>query len=196
MQIENFDSGGNGAAYLDNDNSALNTVYRTGDRVPLQSCVTPCDGYSSRTLAVGEWMQYNVFVQGGTYSVAVIAASGVTGACHLEFDARVATPRMTLQNSGATWVETEHTTLVQIDRGYHTIRVVVDGAGASFDYVRFATRTPAAGQHVLVVIALTGAKRQAGAAGMSYALFLIKSNLFSIARSFLPASVIKSVLIT
>lgn len=166
LQVEDFDRGGRGVAYSDAESSALNSVYRVGDYVPLRSCAS-CSlsngGVSTQSLVTGKWLQYTVYTQGGVYAISVRASSAVSGAsCHLEFDGTRVTQSIPLQQSGSNFVDNKLPGLVQIDRGYHTMRLVIDAGGGLYDYFFFQSQSSSLAAPITLVVksAPTTQKRQ------------------------------------
>lgn len=175
LQVEDFDRGGAEVAYSNAESSALNSFYRLGDYVPLRAC-SACSmtngGVSTQLLVAGKWLQYTVYVQGGVYALSVRASNAVSGAsCHLEFDGTQVTQSLQLQQSGSNFVDNKLPGLVQIDRGYHTLRLVVDAAGGQYDFILFQSQTSSLAAPITFVVKSvpTTKKRQAtAAAGASY----------------------------
>lgn len=78
IQIEDFDTGGEGTAYHDNDAGNSGNQYRTTERVDIEACSE--GGHNVGWTNTGEWLEYTVNVAAaGTYDIAVRVASGGSG---------------------------------------------------------------------------------------------------------------------
>lgn len=79
IQLEEFDKGGNGIAYLDNTpGSAVTPVvnYRTDEDVDIETCTDAGGGYNLGYTTAGEWLEYTVNVQSaGNYDLDIRAAA-------------------------------------------------------------------------------------------------------------------------
>src|SRR5262249_54343305 len=62
IQAENFDNGGEGVAYHDNDASNNGVEYRLNDGVDIQSTSDTGGSYNVGWVEEGEWMEYSVNV--------------------------------------------------------------------------------------------------------------------------------------
>jgi len=81
IQLEHFDVGGNGIAYLDNTpGSAVTPVvnFRTDEDVDIENCTDAGAGYNIGYATAGEWLEYTVDVtKPGTYDLLLrVACSG------------------------------------------------------------------------------------------------------------------------
>lgn len=78
IEAEDYDKGGQGLAYNDNDTENRGGQYRLSEGVDVGS--TPDDGYSVGYVAGGEWLQYSVnVIEAGEYDVNFKYASGRSG---------------------------------------------------------------------------------------------------------------------
>ena len=87
IEAENFDKGGEGVAYHDNEAGNLGAQYRTAEGVDIQVCTE--GGYDIGWTVAGEWQEYSVNVLAtGTYKVGTRVSSGtqLPGSFHMEFD--------------------------------------------------------------------------------------------------------------
>jgi hypothetical protein len=87
IEAENFDKGGEGVSYHDNEVANLGGAYRTTEGVDIQACST--GGYDIGWTVAGEWQEYSVNVLAtGTYKVGVNLSGGTPtpGSIHMEFD--------------------------------------------------------------------------------------------------------------
>jgi len=78
IQLEEFDVGGNGYAYLDNDagtNVDPAPDFRTDEDVDIEVCKDTDAGYNLGWTAAGEWLEYTVnVVASGTYNLLIRSA--------------------------------------------------------------------------------------------------------------------------
>jgi beta-glucosidase len=128
IQAENYDNGGEGIAYHDND--ALNNggQYRTSEGVDVETSGE--GGYDVGFTNAGEWMQYTInAIDVGTYT----------------FQARVASP-----NTGESFI-------VEIDGvNIDTVNVPNTGAWQTYQTVSVTTPSISGGQHIMRIFEVTG----------------------------------------
>lgn len=83
IQIEEYDVGGNGVAYLDNTpGSAVTPVvnFRTTEDVDIENCNDVGGGYNLGYATAGEWLEYSVNVQtAGNYDLDLRVACSLDG---------------------------------------------------------------------------------------------------------------------
>lgn len=83
IQMEHFDVGGNGFAYMDNSpGSAVTPVvnFRTNEDVDLEACTDAGGGYNLGFAMAGEWLEYSVNVENaGPYDLDLRVACNGTG---------------------------------------------------------------------------------------------------------------------
>ena len=87
IEAENFDKGGEGVTYHDNEPANLGAQYRTSEGVDIEVCTE--GGYDVGWTVAGEWQKYSVNVlANGTYTVAARVSYGspTPGSFHIEFD--------------------------------------------------------------------------------------------------------------
>jgi arabinoxylan arabinofuranohydrolase len=142
IEVENFDTGGEGIAYHDND--AVNTggQGRIGDGVDTETC-------SEGSLNIGwtntgEWYEYTVNVATtGNYNVDVRTASTLAGGTfHIEFNGVDKTGLFTTTNTGAwqTWT-TISKTGISLTAGVQVMRIFLDNANFNLNKVTFTSVT-------------------------------------------------------
>ena len=85
VQVENYDTGGEGLAYHDSDTVNSGGAYRI-DGVDVEACTDTGGGFNVGWTNSGEWMKYTVNVStAGTYSIgARVASGGAGGTFHIE----------------------------------------------------------------------------------------------------------------
>lgn len=154
IEAEDFDSGGEGVAYHDNDSTNNGGLYRPSEGVDIGSSQ---DGSGSQYLVdwtgSGEWLQYTVEVMHtGTYNIIIREglvdyASG-NGVFHLEMDGVDITGPLETYHGVFWWQGYSTVTVenVQLVAGIHTLRLVMDsdssvGVG-SFNWILFELVSP------------------------------------------------------
>ena len=81
IQLEHYDVGGNGFAYMDSSpGSETGVSFRNDEDVDLENCTDVGAGYNVGWTAAGEWLEYTVDVKSaGTYDLAIRAACNGDG---------------------------------------------------------------------------------------------------------------------
>ncbi len=137
VEMENFNAGGEGIAYHDNNSSNNGGAYRQ-EGVDIR--------YSSQAGShaigwndPGEWQKYTLEVaQSGEYKVVMRTTSpNGGGPVHIEIDGEVATDPVQVPKSGSwdTWFDLPF--YINLEEGVHEMTFHVDGSGADFDALRF-----------------------------------------------------------
>jgi beta-glucanase (GH16 family) len=105
IEAENYDLGGPGVAYLDNDASNNGGQYRPSESVDIESCIE--GGFDVGWIRQGEWIEYSIDVQTpGHYRVeSRLAAQTGGGTFHLAFNGVNRTGTITAPITGGwqTW---------------------------------------------------------------------------------------------
>ncbi len=126
VEAENYDLGGEGLAYHDNEPANLGGQYRLSDGVDVENCGDTGGGYDVGWTNSGEWMKYTVNVaSSGTYNFTVRAACP-SGGCsmQMEVDGTNVTGTMSLATTGAWQTYADNTKSgVSLSAGQHVIRI-------------------------------------------------------------------------
>lgn len=127
IQAENFDTGGEGAAYHDADAGNNGGQYRTADGVDVETTTDTGGGYDVGWIGNGEWLTYTVKVEAsGTYSLRMRVARQPTGAggARVSFGGVDKTGTMTVPSTGAwqTWTTITKSGIV-LGPGIQTMRI-------------------------------------------------------------------------
>jgi hypothetical protein len=131
IQAENFDDGGQNAAYDDMTAGNYGGQYRSTD-VDIESTTDSGGGYNVGWIAAGEWLQYTVNLTAGTYTLDVrVACNGPGGTFHVMVDGVAVTGALTIPNTGGWQQWTDVTTVVTLPGGMHLLRVDFDTIGSS-----------------------------------------------------------------
>lgn len=122
VEMEDYDTGGQGIAYNDCTATNQGNVYRTGEGVDLEACNE--GGFNVGWMCTGEWIEYTVMVSAaGTYSVSARVASEQSNAAfHLELDGVDVTPDLTVPNTGGWQNWTTIYSSATLDAGEHVLR--------------------------------------------------------------------------
>ncbi|MBI3852950.1 MAG: ThuA domain-containing protein [Verrucomicrobia bacterium] len=145
IETENFDNGGEGVAYHDNDPSNNGVEYRLSDGVDIQSTTDVGGGYNVGWVEGGEWMEYTVNVAtSGLYTLeARFTSTGDGGIAHVEFDGVDKTGPLDFPDTGGwqNWF-TMVKLNVPLNAGQQVTRLAMDSNGgsglvANFNYLRF-----------------------------------------------------------
>jgi endonuclease/exonuclease/phosphatase family metal-dependent hydrolase len=142
IQSEDFDTGGQGIAYLDHTGGNTGGAYRATD-VDVQA--TPNGGYTVAWASPGEWLMYTVNVSASGYYrvVARVASLGDGGAFRVEFNGENKTGSMWVPNTGSWESFTDVATTIWLDAGIQRMFLVLETAGANgsatgnFSFLRF-----------------------------------------------------------
>ncbi len=125
IEAENFDKGGQGIAYYDNDANNISNGYRTTEGVDIEACSE--GGFNLAYSNSGEWTEYTVNVAStGSYNIATRVASPIGGSFHIEMDGANVTGTLTAPNTGGwqNWVNVSKTVL--LTAGQHIMRFYID----------------------------------------------------------------------
>ena len=132
IQVEHFDEGGSGVAYLDTTSGNSGVSWARNTDVDVEVTADAGGGYDIGWLAPGEWLKYTVNVTAaGTYTLEFrVAAAGVGGTFHLEVNGVDKTGPLTIPNTGAWQAWTTVTkTGVTLAAGQQVWRLVIDSRG-------------------------------------------------------------------
>jgi len=140
IQAEYFDMGGAGVAYYDSDIDNHGSVFRTSETVEME--LISGSNYNIGYTEQGEWLEYTVNVlHNGTYKINYrIASQQGNGSWHLTMDGNnLIGSNANAVNTGS-WTAYQvvsTTTPIQLQKGIHLLRFLVDGRGFNIDYIEF-----------------------------------------------------------
>jgi len=141
IEAENYNTGGEGIAYHDNEAANQGGAYRPSEGVDLESTTDIGGGYNIGWTVTGEWGKYTVNVQTtGLYNLDFRVASAQSGATfHLEVDSANVTGTLTVPNTGGwqTWATVSKTS-VSLSSGQHVLRLYMDNGGGNFNWINFS----------------------------------------------------------
>jgi len=104
IQLEEYDLGGNGIAYLDNTTgSAVTPVvnFRTDEDVDIETCTDAGGGYNIGYATAGEWLEYSVNVaKTGKYNMLLrVSCSGDGRLVNMTFDDKALASNIAIPNT-------------------------------------------------------------------------------------------------
>ena len=134
VEAENFDTGGEGAAYHDTTAGNTGGAYRSTD-VDIESCIE--GGYNVGWIAGGEWLTYTVNIAtAGTYSVQLRVASPGGAALHVGFNASSnVSASVAVPATGGWQAWTTVTVPVRLAAGVQQLRLQFDTAGLNVNFI-------------------------------------------------------------
>lgn len=102
IQAEDYDQGGSGVAYQDEESLNLGGAYRTAEGVDIEVCTDTGGGFNVGWVRPSEWVEYTVDVPwAGDYIFEARVSSGASGGLfRLEFDGIDKTGALTVSPTG------------------------------------------------------------------------------------------------
>ena len=140
IQAENYDTGGQGAAYNVTSSNGTANTYRT-DGVDLEDTTDTGGGYDLGWTATGQWFNYTVNVAtAGVYTVSFRVSAGTTGGTlHLtDLNGDQLTPPVTVPSTGAWQTWTTVTANATLPAGKQVLEIYQDTAGYNINWFSFA----------------------------------------------------------
>lgn len=139
ITLEDYDSGGEGVAYHDNNTNNEGGKYRTNEGVDIDFSKNEGGGFQVGWTSTGEWMNYTVVVkETGYYNTFILAGTNRDdGVFHLEFDGVDVTGQLKVPNTGDFHKRRNITTSVYLTKGTHVMRFFVDHEGFDVKSVTF-----------------------------------------------------------
>lgn len=141
LEAENYDEGGAGLAFMDNDAANQGGEYRNDD-VDITSIND--GGYAVGWTAKGEWLEYTVDVEStDTYALELRVASGLEGSgFSLLIDGKAITDKIEVPQ-GKDWetYQTITASTSEITKGKHILRLLIEGSYVNIDWIKFKSTT-------------------------------------------------------
>ena len=150
IEAEDFDIGGDGIAYDDQDLGNTGGQYRPGEDVDIEACSDTGGGYGVGWISAGEWLEYTVVVPAdGDYTLDLRYASVISGAKYrVEFDGVDVTGEVIAPASGG-WQRWEtSSSTVTLAAGQRTMRFTAIAAGFNINYIDFPFVTTGVAQEL------------------------------------------------
>ncbi len=141
IEAENYDIGGQGIAYHDNDpQSNTGNRYRTAEGVDIEVCEDTGNGYNVGWTLNREWLAYTVSVDSsGIYDLRLRAATESFGTqFHFELDNRPLTAISAGVNTGG-WQNWQDIVIndVVLEEGKHVLKLHFDANDLNTNYFEF-----------------------------------------------------------
>jgi O-glycosyl hydrolase len=134
IELEDFDTGGEGVAYHDVESKNQGAAYRTSEGVDIQPTTDAGGGFNVGYAKPGEWIEYTINVaDAGSYDFNFrLASTGSNGKFHATVDGVDATGAITVPNTGGyqTW-QTLTKSGVSLAAGQHVLRIAMDAASTN-----------------------------------------------------------------
>ena len=136
IEAEDFDTGGEGIAYHDNDAGNNGNQYRTLEDVDIENCADAGGGYNTGWTEPDEWLEYTVDVAAaGQYTIEARVASDTSGgAFHIEFDGVDKTGVISVPVTGGWQNWTTVSATATLSAGTHVMRFVSATDGYNVNY--------------------------------------------------------------
>jgi endonuclease/exonuclease/phosphatase family metal-dependent hydrolase len=141
IEAEDFESGSNGSAYYDWSLGNSGNQYRSTD-VDIERTGDSSGSYNVGWIDGGEWLDYGVNVtSSGTFSIELRVASPLGSRVHVEFDGVNKTGPLAIPATGGWQSWTTVYKEVSLSAGEQVMRVVFEGSGANFNYVKVIAKS-------------------------------------------------------
>ena len=147
IQAENYDTGGEGVAYHDNDASNNGGQYRS-DGVDVEGTADAGGGYNVGWIDPGEWLEYTVYVEAaGTYDLELRLARQPDGnsAASVAFGGVDKTGSLTVPSTGAwqAWTDVAKTGLL-LSAGRQVMRLSLGTSPYNVNWIELTRVVPPA----------------------------------------------------
>ncbi len=139
IEAENYDTGGEGVAYHDDDGTNEGGEYRS-DGVDVETCGE--GGYNVGWIMNGEWLEYTVDVDStGDYDLEVrVASDSGGGSLHIEFDGDNVTGTLSFSATGGWQNYTSvYANDISLDAGEQVMRISMDSDYWNMTWVEFTS---------------------------------------------------------
>lgn len=144
IEFENFDTGGEGVSYHDNDASNNGGQYRTSG-VDIEACSE--GGFNIGWTGSGEWVEYTVDVSSsGNYDFDIRVAGDVGGNFRIEFGGADVTGTVNVPNTGG-WQAWQTVTVsgVALSAGQQVMRLYMNTGGFNLNNVTISAASGGGG---------------------------------------------------
>jgi len=147
IEAENYDNGGEGVAYHDNETQNNFAQFRLPEGVDVEACSE--GGYDVGFIAANEWLNYTVQIMAsGVYDLSIRTATPNSGRkLHVEVDGANISGTVNIPNTG-NWQVYSTTKVVtpQLQAGWHVVKVVMENNDFNLNYLKFDTHLSANAQ--------------------------------------------------
>ncbi len=151
IEVENYDRGGQGMAYSDNDATNSGGLFRPNEGVDIEASET--GGFNVGWTNGGEWLEYTVDVaETGTYTVqSIVASPDGKGSIHLKMDGTDITGSIHIPvTSGWQQYSTVTTAGIKLKSGVHILQLFEETGGFNIDKIIFSRVTTALKEQISV----------------------------------------------
>ncbi len=138
LQAEDFDNGGEGVAYHDNDATNNGGAYRTNEGVDIENGTAGVTNVG--WTATGEWLEYTCNVTAGTYNITLYVSSPNTGTQLRLYQDNTLKATFSIPNTGA-WQSYQQVTVnnVALSAGSASVLRIEETGGFNFDKISFVS---------------------------------------------------------
>ncbi|MDF2457107.1 MAG: hypothetical protein K0R51_3100, partial [Cytophagaceae bacterium] len=171
IEAENYDLGGQGVGYSDNDATNSGGQYRTNEGVDVEGTGDTGGGFNIGYTNAGEWMEYTVNVTASAaYSLqARVASPGTGNAFHVELDGINISGSLTVPNTGGWQIyQTVSVVTPSLSSGQHILRIYEETGGFNINYVNFVA--------IAVAPVVSSAATASGTTGTTFTYAITASN--------------------
>ncbi len=143
IELENYDVGGNGIAYVDSSAGTATTVtFRNDEDVDIENCTDAGTGYNIGYAQAGEWLEYTVDVAAaGKYNLTLrVACDGAGHTVSLSANDVVVAKDIAIPNTTG-WQVWENVTVpnISLSAGKQVIRLTIGATNfVNLNYMTFA----------------------------------------------------------
>jgi len=142
IEAEDYDKGGQGISFNDDEADNLGEEYRT-DGVDIQVTTDQGGGYNIGFIRAGEWLEYTVNVtEFGQYDIKSRVASDIGGGSYrLEMDGEIIMTTE-VENTGGwqTFVDIDQSN-IELEEGEHILRFYAVTGGFNLNWINFSSST-------------------------------------------------------
>jgi arabinoxylan arabinofuranohydrolase len=150
IEVENYDKGGQGVAYSDNDTTNTGGQFRPNEGVDIEAGGN--GGYNVGWTNAGEWMEYTVNVaETTTYTVKVVVASpDGKSSVRIKMDGKDITGSIRITATGG-WqtYDTISKTGINLTSGIHILQLFEETGGFNMDKIIFTKETTVSSKPVV-----------------------------------------------
>jgi hypothetical protein len=141
IQGEDFDLGGEGIGYHDQDAANQGGAYRTTEGVDIEGTSDAGGGFDVGYIAAGEWLIYTTSsATTRAYTVNLRIAALAAQTLHLEVDGVNVSGPIAVPVTGTTWQSFQTVSkalTANVSAGNHLVRVVFDSGGVNLNWLSF-----------------------------------------------------------
>jgi hypothetical protein len=140
IQAEDYDLGGEGIGYHDQEAANQGGAYRAAESVDVQATTDAGGGFNVGWITAGEWLVYTASsASSAVYTANLRVATMAAQTVHIEVDGKNVSGPIALPNTGG-WQSFQTVSRVltgNVTAGNHLIRVVFDSGGVNLNWLSF-----------------------------------------------------------